>query len=344
MFTYFFGAGASAQSIPIANDLLKSLVGFERYLIDYSSHKNDDWRILINEDNLIDGKLWLNKLREKLNVLISGARYHQTIDTYAKMLFLTQQSQPLHDLKTVLSCYFLWAQYRVLPDNRYDHFIASIIENNISNNECVIPKNIRIISWNYDVQFEIALSKYLPSCKCTDILNRGDVSLQFESEFPFSSVSKLNGCCLIPNLKIGQKYHFDLPIYDENEYDVLSIEKTVASFYLVENNVCNSILSFAWENEHRFKSVITYDYSQVDHTIFKTKYLIIVGYSFPFFNRHIDRGILNKMVELEKVYIQGKPEHLAGLITKLKSFIDLEKAIEFIPINDTTQFFLPPEL
>lgn len=74
----------------------------------------------------------------------------------------------------------------------------------------------------------------------------------------------------------------------------------------------------------------------------QTEILVIIGYSFPTFNRDIDRGLLSSATKLEKIYYQAPKNDVDGLIQRLKGINP--KEIEVIPHTDLNQFFIPYEL
>ena len=88
--------------------------------------------------------------------MIQGIKDHATIDTYARKLYLTRNLRDFRKLKNVLSAFFVWEQLEHKPDNRYDTFLANVLE--IPNLN--LPKDISIISWNYDSQIETAYQAY----------------------------------------------------------------------------------------------------------------------------------------------------------------------------------------
>ncbi|MDB2462896.1 hypothetical protein N9W61_02200 [Algibacter sp.] len=105
-------------------------------------------------------------------------------------------------------------------------------------------------------------------------------------------------------------------------------------------------MSFAWEN---FGKELKF-YSDLRDSIENTDILIVIGYSFPFFNRKIDKFILDSMDGLEKIYVQD-PENSSDIIEKIKGLIP-----EKITQHDgymgpiiyeskifTDQFFIPIE-
>ena len=99
-------------------------------------------------------------------------------------------------------------------------------------------------------------------------------------------------------------------------------------------------LKFAWENEHYaklFESAL--DLSRI--TV-----LVIIGYSFPFFNREVDVALFAKMTQLKKIYIQDRnPENI---IETMSEFIDLsgsyKGSIEVVSKRNLNQFVFPTEL
>lgn len=78
MFTYLFGAGASAKSIPLANTLLHSLIDFKDNL---SQSNVDDWKIQLNDQNAFHAEFIVKELIQNLNEIIQEAGNHETVDT-----------------------------------------------------------------------------------------------------------------------------------------------------------------------------------------------------------------------------------------------------------------------
>lgn len=93
--------------------------------------------------------------------LMYDIKEHATIDTLARKLYLTTQLNQFYKLKSLLSAFFVWAQLSYKPDSRYDTFLANILEEE----SLSIPKDISVISWNYDSQIETAYRSYNPQWK-----------------------------------------------------------------------------------------------------------------------------------------------------------------------------------
>ncbi|MBX9853718.1 MAG: hypothetical protein K2X86_18395 [Cytophagaceae bacterium] len=72
----------------------------------------------------------------------------------------------------------------------------------------------------------------------------------------------------------------------------------------------------------------------------ETNILIIIGYSFPTFNRLIDHSILKEMKKIEKVFVQSLDNE--GVIQRLKAIAPHFK--EPIPLSNVKEFYIPEEL
>ena len=100
----------------------------------------------------------------------------------------------------------------------------------------------------------------------------------------------------------------------------------------------NTNLSFAFDDYEPTEAL----YKQIDAIMEKTDVLVIIGYTFPFFNREIDRRILSCLRSQAGVYIQDKyPNRIKQNFKAVKSGIP-DGHIELK--EETNQFFLPPAL
>lgn len=96
-------------------------------------------------------------------------------------------------------------------------------------------------------------------------------------------------------------------------------------------------LNFAWYHDREIVNKIIENYDE-------TEILVVIGYSFPFFNREVDRKIIRAMTNLKKIYIQDcVPENIKSrFLSILPDW--RERKIEIISVDDVSEFFLPPEL
>ncbi|ULC59598.1 hypothetical protein MBM09_01155 [Flaviramulus sp. BrNp1-15] len=350
--TYLLGAGASYNALPIVKDIPNALNDFSEEFnpsILNNSHPNSS---IIYKDNIINNYLsqheelknnseYILKFHNDIVWLKKESEKHTSIDTFAKKLHLKEDYENLKRLKIILSCFFLYLQTKKF-DNRYDSFFASILDN-LSE----LPGNLKILSWNYDSQLEIAFNRFSNSTientrKVLNVFSKGQKTNLNPAKPNEFCVFKVNGTTNATNNK-NEIYDILLD-FDSKELslaeDLLELYSTKANYKLYNPN-----MSFAWEN---FNQELQF-YSNLRESIEKTDILIVIGYSLPFFNRKIDRFILDSMDNLKKIYVQD-PKYAEGIIEKIKELIPSHNIkfqnrdkIEFKPLSFTDQFFIPIE-
>lgn len=99
---------------------------------------------------------------------------HASVDTFAKKLFLRGDADNLRKLKAVLSTYLAIEQARNNVDKRYDSFLASVLKLG-SDKNVLLPEHLRILTWNYDTQFEKAFCGF---CRDEDLVRKGSILSQ----------------------------------------------------------------------------------------------------------------------------------------------------------------------
>lgn len=203
-----------------------------------------------------------------------------------------------------------------------------------------LPDNLKIISWNYDTQIEKGAGMLHP------ISGGSDFNMNF-NVWPFKAnntdrVDKdyfllhLNGIC-------GY-------IYSEHH---LGIENP----YLFDfNRQLEPLLSFAWEDDDSFKKKTFTDkrLSLAKTMIDKTTILVVIGYSFPFFNRKVDAELFSIMKPtLKKIYFQDPNlngdflHNQFGLLKENRELIHDNisgRIVDIVPIKDVSQYYVPFEL
>jgi hypothetical protein len=335
--TYLLGAGASAQCLPVVKQIPDKLQEFIAFLEapENSLSKKDVFSTLEGSRAKF---IHQSELITDLKELKAHSSSHASIDTYAKKLVIRREFDQLRKLKSCLTCFFSFIQFLTPPDSRYDSFFASII----SNDRVIgFPSSLNILSWNYDSQLEISLAEYSGNntfYQNQSLLNVYPGShpsdLPPEEEF---SVIKLNGTANSIHNKANMMYGpITAKIKQENHFKLTeSLVLTHASLSL-QSSIIYPLLSFAWEKG----SVITDGLNFALQRVKQTETLVVIGYSFPFFNREIDRKVFAAMGSLKKVYIQDT--RATELTDKLKGITSSN--LEVVPIMDIEEFFLPPEL
>lgn len=260
--------------------------------------------------------------------LYDGAIKHATIDTFAKKLFLTGRVEEYNKLKKLLAIYFIIEQVINKPDSRYDTFLANILTPNLE-----IPNRIKILTWNYDSQFEIAFNEY----KKTIITPKdiGCYSLHDNEITKSPAIFKINGTASFNNWN-------SLANFRSNH----KLNKTILDKIIYAYKDNESLLSFAWETSKKKSDDIPTIRTAIEQ-IKEARILVVVGYTFPFFNRVVDKSLISSMDYLNKIYIQDPRAN--EVMQNIDAVLPVNKKkpyepVSIIPITNCDQFYLPPEL
>lgn len=359
--TYLFGAGASANALPIVKFFNERLERFLKFSEDYNQEKNNSFVAVL-----------ISNIRKVLD----ECKKHSTVDTVAKKYFHTygKSKNELENLKKVLFIFFLYEQVTkqvyfplsesMKSDNvkksksinktkqgnidvRYDSFIASLLSQ--QEDKFLLPNNINIITWNYDCQFELAFKQFS---------NDSMYEIQrLLNVFPFLTPEGhpdhwnriKNESFKVLHLN-GQAHNFYKEFHSGDNYQTLydEIETLKNEFFLTiekkDQLIDSRNITFSWERKSN--SLIGYD--EVNQIIEagkeimnSTQILVITGYSFPYFNRDVDKELLNDK-KFEKIYIQDT--NALNIRTQFINFFTSEtKEENIISYDNIDQFLVPPE-
>lgn len=349
---YYFGAGASygrkeareildegtenerlivREGLPIVNEIAKSLLTFKKAIEDapIENEKSYLFMNMYQTDGSSINRVRMELLRD-IAKLYKATKEHATIDTYAKKLFLTRRHNDFKILKNVLSAFFMWVQLEGKADQRYDTFLANILQMN----NLYFPKDVSVISWNYDSQFEIAY-RYYSANGSLPIYEKN-----LDGEFPplkdVGRIFKVNGSANFGDFNMVNEIIKDVnvkPIIQLIEYyGHLNVDTSQMGFQF------RSHLSFAWETSDRQKQLM----EAIKQTTLETESIVVIGYSFPYFNREIDRAIFTGMPNLKTIYIQDpNPD---AVEPSLRAVLPESNKVKIEHQKDCTQFYLPREL
>lgn len=346
--TYLFGAGASASPhcLPLVSQIPEKLKAFAEELDKHGEPNSMVETFSLHRENLIReiGEVytdltWIRLLNDGAYEVVLK---HASVDTYAKKLFILNRNNELSKLKRVLTLLFMYEQTVHEIDPRYDSFFSSIIRNDSSK----LPSTIKIVTWNYDSQFELAYRDY---CETVGV----GADERYDSQM---IRGKLGIVTKHLTKSIG---HAGFGIYKVNGtasiYDKLTLAeiKTLREEKRSEHQEhqydmlyrCYGILT---QKDSNFECALSYAWEPDPHNILDSiskqlkgsNTLAIIGYSVPFFNREVDQKLLDE-VKLTKVYIQDKdPESIRDRFKAIKG----GSKIEFELSDKVDQFILPNEL
>jgi hypothetical protein len=337
--TYLLGAGASCGVLPVIVGLKDRFAYLSKNLESDLLHMHKGTKMLPSD------KGWFRILQEEFAKYAALLEEESSIDTYAKILFINNKLDELNDLKAVLSAYFIIEMIlnNGKCDKRYRNFWANIIENSATE----LPDNVKILSWNYDSQIEqsyLGLVQNLTLHSVNEALNICDGKPPTNGERDSFSIYKINGTAsflmgensthIIENYKDGNSFANLSALIDFLEHS--SLNKQSAS----QNT---TTLTYAFEtmsDKNNRKEFI----SHISEALSDTEILVIIGYSFPSFNKDIDK-LLFKNSDITTVYVQDpKAENIIKSAQAILGDLKFLNEIKYyaVPTNDM-QFYIPDE-
>lgn len=353
--TYLFGAGASAGEVKTNRTnkgKISCLPVVTQFPDRFASFRNEIAQAFLKE---------CRSEIEKLKQVEQALRKHASIDTYAKILYLAGKNDELRELKIFLSLFFIWEQYQNGIDPRYDLFLASIMRG--KGGDIKLPKNIKILSWNYDNQFELSATKFYQKTVVSEVRPHLPIfpSLSIEnSDFGGNrfSIFKLNGSADLfvrPDDSIDKQVDIRLTSETimgntvDSAADWRSGVRKELQYILRSTNIIDrikeSLISYAWEDENL---AITDCRDYAIHSVAGSRVLVVVGYSFPTFNREVDKKILGKFFynnPAPKIYVQAAASNVESIITRIKALYPVEMSGHHppIPVDGLEEFYVPSE-
>lgn len=340
--TYILGAGASYQSIPVVKTFAKRFEVFINYLDEYKK-KSSSMPLpelkLSNEDI------------EKCRCLLDSFRSHQSFDTYFKKLFHTKKDNEIRFAKKVLHIYFIWEHLtndiifkepknggfwkQAKIDKRYDALIAGLLKPTNEKTETFCKTNF--ITWNYDLNLLSSIKNYFYPDKSYD---------EFLKEVTKSEAKiwDIDGQISIINLN---GYFYSSLFKCHSTLDLLSVNDTITT--KITNDYFNNLhldsdselIQFAWEM--RNNDVI----DLVQEKIYNSENLVVIGYTFPLYNRLVDRNYFPPSLFTEAkftTYIQD-PEAEKIRSNFISNFnVKALHEDKIITVKDCDSFFVPSNI
>jgi len=332
--TYLFGAGASATALPLVkSDIDHNIEGLPDAFRRVGEQIMKDFQ----DPKLIDPA---TKLKNDLEWLAERSEKFNTVDTFAKYCYLKKR-EDLQKVKKILSAYFTIDQIiNKKTDNRYLVFLTSILESSYQ-----FPDNIKILNWNYDNQFQIASNMF--TVEAIEF-PKPDTFIQSDSLIPYYPSI---GMFTSPHASEYEKYslvHLNgiAGYYKNSEGYTLNLIKESLSIQDFLKNSIEAInenqhfISFGWEEAPIKKESESINLSKT--IIAGSEILVVIGYSFPFFNRQVDKEIINQLVStgLKKIYYQDRFRNGEFLYSQF----NLKKPLEIENYDKVDQFLIPSEL
>ncbi len=345
--TYILGAGASAQGLPTVKQIkaTSNTTGGLSLAQEFALFADE---IKLDKSISKDNEQYRKELVDTFNDLSYESNNFGTTDTFAKHLFLKGKLTELRKLKDALAIFFFHRQVvKERLDKRPLIFLTTVMESGFN-----FPAEIGIINWNLDFQIQFAARAFIED----SFFNNGGGSTisvnplisYFPSEFKdhagiIYSMVQMNG---IAGFYQQPQTNLITHFYDNDEIYNLDI---LLSKVKIKSEFTN-LITFGWEKKKQMglSDII----EKAKETVKETEILVVIGYSFPFFNRESDREVFESIKasgKLKKIYFQDPVREGEFLINQFdlhhkNNIYHLKKPIEIVNVKDVENYFVPFEL
>ena len=359
--TYLFGAGASAHALPTIKSMYLRMRFFYELLNiaydklgesrtnSYKPERNRDFEEFLKLVELAgtpDVVIRLRDIKGEESALYRTFltayllfEQFQDCDNEHKKLFTDEE---VSDLWKSLTSKFKIDQeftyHNQTVDPRYLSFLATLI--NPKESKVELPDNISLITWNYDHQIEMAL-KYLGE-KTLDQLQRKYKVIPFTSEddrnweyqeiqesYSRSQIIKVNGTAGFIKAELWRTFD---PTQESLCEDMW--RRMLDLLYgIFGRGAKGQKLMFSWDREYK---VLEECRKQAKERLSESEIVVVIGYSFPDFNRAVDKRIFNRFSG--KLYLQDP--NARDTLQKIRG---VNPKIDTEPITNVSEFFIPNE-
>lgn len=308
---YLLGAGASCQCVPT--------------ILNFTNQLQQDF-------NLTGGLGTVLKINfsKEFNQFFPALTKHRSLDTFARLLFLQGKADEYLSFKKFLDGY-ISARSLFNDDLRYNALLADLGVS--SNGHIDYSSKISLFTWNYDFLLEKELLFANDNPKWNAILSR---------------VTHFNGVASAL-FRIGEE-GIELLKQLKAEYSERFIK--LDSYTLLVNKIVKDVkagdshIRFAWENSDEELDKIRKDLAR---KITQATNIVIVGYTFPFYNRLIDETFLHEMGQKNKIVLQDININSAGALISQLELLNEHRGLRNISklikgYENVNSFYVPFDL
>jgi hypothetical protein len=334
---YLFGAGASAQRLPIIATLTDSIGRQIEWIEKNESGVNDSDQ---HQSLGRTSRALLLEYRDTLKRLPEEVAPYATIDLYARWLETNRDFPKLDRFKATVITFFAIEQYIHGFDPRYEGFFGSILDHGRRK----LPDDVLILTWNYDQHIAMALARAGQHSDLGEVMQQHGIRTLFRltrGQVEDFRILHLNGIA-----------GFNARAQDRPMHDSVNgrsnwgkpLEEMAYFFGMLyhdrfTNGEGQMLLSYSWEALAESKT----PWEKVTTAVAQADELVVVGYSFPDFNRVVDLKLIAAMKGLQRVIIQSPKASIEGLLTKL-TMIAPELESKLVPYPLVHEFYVPNRL
>lgn len=339
---YLLGAGASANALPVIGQIGERISIQREWLLGQRGTMPPGPIPNCFDIGYDDA---FSRLQSAMDQLHAVHKDHDTIDTYAKKLYLSGSSgrEKVQQLKAALTLFFAIEQFRCGFDRRYEGFLASIMKPG-TGSWPQLHDDVIILTWNYDQQLLLGLNRF---CQ-TDHLNQLMRDYKVKSLLTLNQDSRRDFKILHLNGIAGYNWQReDYPLFDSpqgTEITGHAWNNMLRSFIHTYHREYRSrgprmLLDYSWEAMDDSET----PWQQVQESIADCSVLVSIGYSFHHFNRPADKKVLGHL-PLERVYVQSKGESAHDMVDAFRHVRPDVPMTAVHAITKAESFYVPPDL
>jgi len=327
---FYLGAGASVPVLPVTSDILIEANNFINHIEAYKKKQPNRPGITKPELGLLFNSI--DNLLKDIHFFKAACEKHISIDTAAKKYLSQERIIEYDTIKQSLTDLFSFIQFTKPVSTRYDAFIAALYDHRKSK----LPEQVKIVSWNYDFQFELAFSEYFNRYIYQHVAEGLNLTPHPQRSPSINSffLYKMNGSATYIDKLNNEEF---APLFPKLNTD-RTIESVIEGIIHYRSNLYKNNIRFAFESNLDFEVL-----SQLRSSISNCVNLVVIGYSFPFFNRDYDNFVFAQS-NFENIYVQCPQESFADISSVMESFIQHKKPIQHIHANENSPFFIPRNL
>ena len=328
---YLLGAGASAGTIPLKQELLREMIPF---FSDNGSTGTIEGLTKAYSDRNGVAAPTLDILPE-IRHCLQGAAHYGSIDQY---LDRVKGSAEQIYLSVALDIYLSIRQSQLPVGPRYRSLISSLFQSAPGSEVYFCPTKVTILSWNFDNQLEMAVRDQVRLPEIALKWAKGEPTERFENPPVLYKINGSSGYLEAAEPRVHEVTALELLLRRSN-YDREDTERLAFGLATFAHR-SHSRIQFWWD-----KPAPGWD--EALSRISDTETLVIIGYSLHPFNTQKDSQIFSAMPSLKRIIYQvpedTKSEFFASLTELLKHSGKDPDALQ-IDYSPPARFFVPRSL